>query len=250
MQRHLGRNAWLLLVLLAFASCAKKQSFLVSTANKNINISDKSGTADPDLIKMIEPYKESLDGKMNEVIGELTETMDKEKPNSSLMNFMADALFVVAKKKFPALNIDAAIMNYGGIRLTTMPKGILTVRSMYELMPFDNTVVLVTMDSVMVNRIFARIADYGGWPMSQGMSFQLANGQALHSQINGMPINSKNKWVFAMPNYVAEGGDNCAFLQEAKQDDTAIYIRDILIEYTRDIKKIEPDNTHRIIVMQ
>lgn len=239
-----------LVSILTIISCAKNKAYLVSSANKNINISDDTGKADPNILKMILPYKGSLDAKMDEEIGMLTGTMEKEKPNSPLLNFMGDALLNIAQKKYPSLKIDGAIMNYGGIRLTSIPKGTLTVRRMYELMPFDNTMFFVTMDSVTVKKLYDRIADYGGWPMSKGMAFELVDGKANNALSNGQALNSKNEWLFAIPNYVAEGGDNCAFLLDAKREDTGLLIRDILIEYIRDQHDIIPDTVHRIIVTQ
>ncbi|HMS70376.1 MAG: 5'-nucleotidase C-terminal domain-containing protein [Saprospiraceae bacterium] len=248
MRVNLLRSFAMCILLVSAVSCAKNKAYLVSSANKNINISDDYGKADTEILKIIAPYKAELDGQMDEQIGTLTGKMDKEKPNSPLLNFMGDALLDIARKKYPQKNIDGAVMNYGGIRVNSMQKGDLTVRKIFELMPFDNTMVLVEMDSIMVRKLYDRIAEYGGWPMSHGMSFDLADDKAMNGLGNNLPIQSKNNWLFAIPNYIAEGGDNCTFLLDAPKEDTGLLIRDILIEYVRDVKQIIPDTTHRINV--
>ena len=61
-------------------------------------------------------------------------------------------------------------------------------------------------------------------------------------------MNAKNKWVVALPNYVAEGGDGTTFLIDAPKEDTGIFIRDMLIKYVRMTKEIVPDLVPRIKV--
>ena len=242
-------NHKLLIILFCFlASCAPKQSFVVSSTNSNLNISNDFGGVDASVLAMIEPYKSKLDGQMDELIGTLTATMDKEKPNSPLINFMADAMYEVAKLDYTKAPIDAAMMNYGGVRLNSIPKGPITVRGMYELMPFDNTMVIVHLDSIKMQRLLDKVADYGGWPISKGVLFELYEGRAINATINGQALNAKNKWVVALPNYVAEGGDGTTFLIDAPKEDTGIFIRDMLIKYVRMTKEIVPDLVPRIIV--
>jgi len=53
---------------------------------------------------------------------------------------MADAIKTMAEMKFQK-KIDAAFVNFGGIR-SYLPKGDVTVGKIFELMPFDNLVVL------------------------------------------------------------------------------------------------------------
>lgn len=233
---------------MGFLACAPKQAYVVTSTNSNQNISEEIGAVDADVLKIIDPYKSKLDAQMDEKIGEFTATMDKEKPTSALTNFMADAMLDPARKMYPALGIDAAMMNYGGVRLNSVPKGVVTVRMMYELMPFDNTLVIMTLDSIKMMRLLDRIADSKGWPISKGIYFEIVDGRAVNATINGEAIKSKNSWVIALPNYVAEGGDNCDFLVDAPQEQTAVFIRDLLIDYVRDNKIINPALDKRIIV--
>lgn len=236
-----------LIVMTFLLSCAPKQGYLVSTKVDNNNVGNENyGSMDAKMLSLINPYKEELDAKMNKVIGYLPEEMIKERPNSSLLNFMADALLDQAKALFPTKTIDCAVMNYGGIRITSIGKGDITVGKMYELMPFDNSVVLTELTQLQAQQLFDRIAAYGGWPISDGLTFRAENNKAVDVMINGKPISSYTMVNVVVPNYLSDGGDNLDFMKEVKKSDSNIYIRDILISYVTKIKDIVPSHEKRI----
>lgn len=236
-----------LITMTFLLSCAPKQGYLVSTKVENNNVgNDKYGSMDAKMLALIAPYKEELDVKMNSVIGYLPEEMIKERPNSSLMNFMADALLDQAKSLFPSKSIDCALMNYGGIRITSIGKGDITVGKMYELMPFDNSVVLTELTQAQAQQLFDRVAAYGGWPISDGLTFRIEKDKAVDVLINGKPISSYTTVNVVVPNYLSDGGDNLDFMKEVKKSDSNIYIRDILISYVTKIKNIVPSHEKRI----
>ena len=67
--------------------------------------------------------------------------MDKRQPEGLLGDFMADAMFTMAQKNYDT-NIDAAFVNYGGIRISYVKAGDITKGKIFEMMPFDNIIVL------------------------------------------------------------------------------------------------------------
>jgi 2',3'-cyclic-nucleotide 2'-phosphodiesterase (5'-nucleotidase family) len=101
-----------------------------------------SGTEqDPGLLSMMKPYSDSVNKNMNDVVGIVEKTLEKKTPEGTLGNFMADAFLVMAKEKYNT-QVDASFMNSGGIRLNQLPAGIITRAKIFELMPFDNLLVL------------------------------------------------------------------------------------------------------------
>ncbi len=94
------------------------------------------------LDSIIAPYKAKLDSKMNEVIG-YVDYMNKQKPESTLGNWVAD---IIADKaaEITGKKIDFAVQNYGGLRISEIPKGPITVGKIYELMPFENFVTIIS----------------------------------------------------------------------------------------------------------
>ena len=75
---------------------------------------------------------------MNTVIGFSTIGLTKKLPESGLGNLIADAMKEMAQKKY-ATKVDAAFVNYGGIR-SYIPKGEITIGKIFEIMPFDNLI--------------------------------------------------------------------------------------------------------------
>ncbi|HMP28488.1 MAG TPA: 5'-nucleotidase C-terminal domain-containing protein [Saprospiraceae bacterium] len=248
-QKILTAQVFLVSILLFFYSCSPKVSYIVSEKSENRNISNDYGSTDEAVLKMIAPYKNELDKTMNDVIGELTETMEKERPNATLSNCMCDAMVEVAKKKFPEQNIQFGLMNYGGIRINSFPKGPITVSRLYELMPFDNTLVIMRLDKQTTELLCERIIGIGGWPISKGLRIVAEGNQVKQIFINNINLEDITEDIFiALPNYVAEGGDNSYMLVNRPREDSGIYIRDILIEYVKEQKIIEPDTIKRIII--
>jgi 2',3'-cyclic-nucleotide 2'-phosphodiesterase (5'-nucleotidase family) len=236
-------------IALFLINCAPKVAYVAKEESSNRNISNDYGSTDEAVLKMIAPYKNELDKTMNEVIGEFTSELTKDRPNSTLSNFMCDALVDIARSKFPEKNIQFGIMNYGGIRVPSVSKGPISVNKMYEVMPFDNTLVIMSLDKETTKLLCERIITIGGWPISKGLQLK-ADGQKLTEiLINGKLLEDFNEEIFiALPNYVAEGGDNTYMLKPRPREDTGIYIRDILIEYVKNKKIIEPDTIKRIII--
>ena len=91
----------------------------------------------------IAPYAAQLDEAMNEVLAEVGAPLTKGQPESSLGNWTADLLLAAARDLFPDQKVAFAVQNYGGLRISEIGAGPLIVSEIYELMPFDNELVLV-----------------------------------------------------------------------------------------------------------
>ncbi|RMF03001.1 MAG: hypothetical protein D6772_02715, partial [Bacteroidetes bacterium] len=116
--------------------------------------------------RLVEPYQTELDSRMNEVIGRAARAMPKGQPESALGNWIADALQAKALQ-LSTHKVHASVQNYGGIRIAELPAGAITVGTIYELMPFDNTLVIVELSAPMAQHFFDHIAAKGGWPVSK-----------------------------------------------------------------------------------
>ncbi|MEL6655798.1 MAG: 5'-nucleotidase [Bacteroidota bacterium] len=181
------------------------------------------------LDELIIPYRQSLDERMNTVIGEAGTRLYKEKPESPLGNWMADAIQrQVSKLAIPA--VDVSIQNYGGIRIPEISEGEITVGKIFELMPFDNMVVIQEMSGLMVQRFFDHMAADGGWPVSSSARFIIQEGTAQQLTIGGEAIQTDRSYRVALPDYIANGGGDCDFLSDLAQENTGILVRDMLID--------------------
>lgn len=182
------------------------------------------------------PYKDSLDKIMKVPLVELEQDLSKKLPESTLGNFMVDML-KIKTEEYTNDKIDAAILNYGGIRTPSLTKGMLNVEHAYLLMPFDNYLVEQILTGQQLSDFCDSIATKNGWPVS-GISFQIKNKKAQHILVNNEPIILTKKYNIALNDYLADGGDGMAFLKTIPQKQTGKLFRDAIIEYWTEQAKL------------
>lgn len=211
---------------LLFLSC-RTVSHITNVKESQINISEIQ--PDIDVQKMIAPYKAQLDGEMNTVIGNCEQTLTKRRPESTLGNWFCDVMAIAAERNYadkPAF----VVQNYGGLRIPNITKGEVTKRKIYELMPFDNLLVLVQVDYSELMKFIEQMAASGGWPQSKSLRYEIVDGKPTQITIDGeSPDNDKKYWI-GMPDYIANGGDNAFYLTDNPRLDNGIFLRDAAIE--------------------
>jgi 2',3'-cyclic-nucleotide 2'-phosphodiesterase (5'-nucleotidase family) len=182
---------------------------------------------------LVTPYKIQMEAAMQEVLGKTDTILYKKQPESTLGNFIADAM--VQKARTINDRVDAAVMNYGGIRVSYIQPGVITAKQMYELMPFDNMLCIVAMNGAELKTFCNHMAALKGWPVS-GIVYEITkDGKANHIMINGQTLNEGKVYYIATNDYVAAGGDNCSFLKPLKKEQTNIFIRDVLMGYVKEL---------------
>jgi 2',3'-cyclic-nucleotide 2'-phosphodiesterase (5'-nucleotidase family) len=178
---------------------------------------------------MIAPYRDGLSAEMNKVIGECPQFLMKSKPSSALGSFMADAM--VSEMKYYKFKADFGIVNYGGIR-GVIDSGAITVGQIFQVMPFENEVIILKIDKVQLQQIIDLIKSKGGEPFSK----ELLN------------LKEQEYYWLAASDYIANGGDGYTMLPNAyKRINTGIKLRNVLIEHITRVNKIKVDNSPRVL---
>jgi 2',3'-cyclic-nucleotide 2'-phosphodiesterase (5'-nucleotidase family) len=135
----------LLLTFTVVISCAEKKYYVTRIEGKEIGITNKNDEV-AQIENIIKPYREKIDTDLNTVLSNAPETIDKSGEWQTPMgNFLADITFEKSDKVFhirEKKSIDICLLNHGGIR-TIIPKGDVTARTAYEIMPFENTAVVI-----------------------------------------------------------------------------------------------------------
>lgn len=193
-------------------------------------------TIDSSLVRFIEPYREQVDREMREVIAETEFDLIKRKPESLLTNYLADVLLeegqLYAAKLQQKPIPQAAYQNYGGIR-ADIPKGKITVGKIFEVMPFENEMVLLKVKGSDLWALGETVARRGGDSLA-GMRLRISNGQLLEMEIDQMPLNKQGEYWLVTNDYVANGGDDMTMLQNrVVRINTGIKLRDCFIEHLR-----------------
>jgi len=220
------RNFIYIIIVLFFIACGSSNKIL-QPVNQVYDVAE-----DEKVLSIIEPYKIQFESEMSEVIGVCAYELPKKKPESTLNNFLADALLAVSQKQSKR-PIDFCVLNYGGIRLPALPKGNITKGMIYELLPFDNYLVVLEMSSEIIQQFFNHIATNGGWPVSKQVQFKLDSelGKASNIKINGANVTAAESYQVVMPDYIADGGDDCSMLKTIPQYNLNILMRDAMVEY-------------------
>lgn len=230
--------SWSLLLALAIfsiQSCTTHYA-IQNMEDSHFRFNEKYVYTDPAIDSIVSPYKAQLHGQMSEVIGRSEQSLRKVQPESLLGNWVADAIrdYCVSH----GFEIDFALQNYGGLRVGELPAGVINLGQIYELMPFENTLVILEADAGDVENFFQRIATYGGWPVSSEVRASFNNKEIHSLSLNGMPLDENKTYKIALPDYIANGGDRCDFFKDNPRINTGILIRDVLVSAIKEEAKI------------
>jgi len=208
---------------------------LYPTANNSLQrIDAKLEEQDSSILKLIKPYSDALNREMDEVIAHSNVIMEKGRPQSLLGNFVCDLLLEHKYEVEP----DFCFLNYGGLR-APLPKGPIKMRHMYELMPFDNQLVLLKLSESQMIDLAGLIYKIGGEPMgsTRDMRFQYTDSGATFEFGKDM---GESYWVLTS-DYLLNGGDNYGQLAQAEKIIlTGLFIRDVLIEEVKKYNYMTP----------
>lgn len=237
------------LAILSLSSCKTPLSVAKISPEKNISVS-KDLPEDESMKKVIEPYKAELEAKMNTKISHTSVDLNKQGDNSNLGNLLADFTFEGAdswaKKNGIPNGVDAAIINIGGIR-STIGTGDILSKHIYEVMPFENEVIIVKMKGSDIQGIFDY---YLKWQKNNPVSklyIETDNGAALNSLINGKKVDADKTYYIATSDYLALGGDNMTFFSKGEMISTGIKLRDLFIEKFRENPEITAPKDVRLL---
>jgi len=222
------RSVFLVLLLSAISCRHSYTAERVKGGTYRIS-SDTLSLIDSGVYRIILPYKELLDRQMSETVVVSADEFKKELPSGTLNNMFCDVLLRYAQKKVTYLPM-VCVMNYGGIRLPFFPKGNISMGKVYELMPFDNELVLAEVNGDMMNQLAKKIAEKGGEPIA-GMSLTIdkTNGSALF--VGGEQVIPSKTYYVLLSDYMVNGGDGYGFIKQggSKIVSLGIKVRDALI---------------------
>lgn len=187
---------------------------------------------------------------MNKKISHTNVELNKNGDNCNLGELLADQTLEGAEewaKKNGLTHVDAAVINIGGIR-STIGVGDILLRHIYEVMPFENEVMIVKMKGSDLHDLFNY---YAITKMNNPVShlfIEVQNGKVVKALINGQEINENQDYYIATSNYLAFGGDNMKFFSKGKLITTEIKLRDLFIEKFKQSPEISVPSDVRLIL--
>ena len=229
---HSKNIGYILLLSVLISACTPKMWTITHATSVKIPIdSQTEKLADKSYTEHLQPLKQQLGVKMNVVIGEAAETMKGHAPESLLSNFSAD-VYRQAGTDYLGQPVDVSIVNLGGLR-TVISAGNITVGKIYELMPFENELVILWLKGDKLLELVQFFASVGGEGIS-GIRMEINNGKAVNVTVNGNVIIPEKIYSIATSDYLAGGNDKMFQLaQSEKRQNTGIKLRDILLKYIK-----------------
>ena len=228
------------------------QTHLVKAAASHLKMEELKED-DQEIIDIIAPYKKEVAKEMNTVIGQCAKLLSKGQPESTLGNWTADVSKEVVENALKT-PIDFCMLNLGGLRIPSLPKGDITKGKIFELMPFDNTLLAVEIKGSELKDLFDRAAATGGWPISKEVKMTIHKEKAQDIMIGGQKVQKDKIYKVAMNDYMANGGDKCSFLKNKKKLETNLLMRTAIITYieqlTKTGKAIDANIENRVFLLK
>ncbi len=221
-------------------SCEEEQ-LVISGANYTVNEVDSTITSNTKIERLIAPYKQELEEEMYTVIGFSRIDLVRAKPEGKLNNFVADITLDFIRDSFDFAHPSICLMNYGGLRAPLL-EGPILKKDIYQLMPFDNTIVVLKSPVTIMDSIIQYFKASGG---------EVIAGVSIHSDAFSFTEDkSVGDTVFIITtDYLANGGDRMNFLQHYfERKDLSVLLRDVLIQEVKRKDTIEGVLDQRVVL--
>lgn len=151
---------------------------------------------------------------------------------STVGNLVADAMR-------EAVTADVALQNAGGLR-ADLPAGDINRGHIYEVMPFDNTVVTLTLTGAQLKQALEDALAGERVTQVSGIRYTFDPRRPARARVvavtlpDGTPIDEARRYKVAVNNFMADGGDSYSALAKATDKvDTQVTIRDRLEAFVR-----------------
>ena len=234
-----------LLNFLIIVSCKEEPYRLTKIKGSLIKITD-SINPNSEVELFIEPYKNHIEKDLDSTIAYAMNFYSKSdgKLNTAIGNFMADVVYEQANPIFnnrTGKDIDMVLLNHGGIR-STIPKGNIKIRNMFELMPFENKIVVVALKGKQIDSMINYLSQAKrAHPISKLKLSLDQDFNPFTAMLNGETIRSNKTYYVATSDYLYNNGDNMKFFSPNDSLYNLNYkIRNALIDYLKKVDTINP----------
>ncbi|HEY1193841.1 5'-nucleotidase [Flavobacterium sp.] len=232
-------------------SCSPKNYNLNKIEGKQLPVTEKTGET-PAIEAFIKPYRDHINQDLDNVLAYCPETLDKStgKWQTSIGSLLADVCLLKGNTVFKSRenkDIDLCLLNHGGIR-AILPKGNVTTRTAFEIMPFENNLVVIALKGEQILDIAAYIIKEKKPQPLSGMTFTITkDNTAKNIMVQGKPLDLNKTYYVATNDYLANGGDSMTFFAKGTQKfDLNYKLRNVLIDYFKDVDTVVAPKNIRI----
>ncbi len=211
------KSLLIICLFFVFLGCEKKTLSLVKITAKTIEI-DSSINKSLKYSQIIKPYKNKMIKEINTIISYAPKDINRYdgEMQSSLGNLLADLCLRRANlifNKKTNKNIDFSMFNYGGIR-AGISKGEVTNKNSFELMPFENSLVILEMSGEKIKQLISYfIKNKKAHPLSKSIKLIINKDDSYELRVNDQEFNSERNYFVLTSDYLQSGGDKMNFFK-------------------------------------
>lgn len=164
--------------------------------------------------------------------------------NTTIGNLMAHIVMEEGNPIFyerTGKTIDMVLLNHGGIR-APINKGNITTETAFQVMPFENSIVVVALKGQQVNSLVYYLSKAKKAHPIEGMKITInKNYNVVEALVNNQTIDKDKIYYVATNDYLYNGGDNMTFFKTNDTIYTLDYkIRNAMIDYFKKVDTINP----------
>ncbi len=203
--------------------------------------------------EFIAPYKAQVDAEMNEPLSYNPTALTKNDfaYNTPLGNLLAHIMRVQAAGVYQSRtgkSIDVVLLNHGGIR-AGLPAGAITMRNAFEVMPFENEMLVATLTGLQAQEMVNYLVAGGRAHPIDGLQIVLNKDKSLKSAlIKGQPIDLNAQYNVLTSDYLHNGGDSMDFFKGTPATVIDYKIRNAMIDYLRKTDTLKTTRDNRFII--
>ncbi len=240
------------ITICAFTGCREQPVLISREQGRQLPITDSLNGMDS-LEAFIAPYRNRLNQVLDSTLAYAPYTISKTDGtyNTTAGNLLADIVLQEANPIFKVRtgkDIDFVLLNHGGIR-SVISAGPVSARTAYEVMPFDNTIVVAELNGKTVRDLVAFLIQANVPHAISGIQIVLnRDGSLKEVNIQGVPFDENRHYYVATSNYLTQGGDDMDFFKDALGiTETDYYIRNAMIDYFKKVDTLRPKLDNRFM---
>jgi 5'-nucleotidase/UDP-sugar diphosphatase len=179
---------------------------------------------------VIESFQKKFAGEMDRVIAVAAGAIGRGRGECPLGNLVSDVM---------RTRVEAAVafQNSGGIR-ASLNEGPITVRELYRILPFQNTIVTMYLTGEQIRQVLELGTSESGVVQTSGIRYSYRPQDEAGSRIkaialdDGTPVVPEELYLVATNDFMASGGDRYRVFADGKDiKNTQILLRDAVIAW-------------------
>lgn len=221
---------------------------LKKVETSSLELNAQGLNSDKEFENIINPYKGKMDSIMNAVLVISEQPLTKGLPESTLGDFTSDAVLKKTNDYYKPKDghkADICLLNNGGLR-SELPKGQVTRGHAFSLMPFENSIVILTLSGEKTKQLFEYLVQSNGAPFA-GATVVGKSKKIKEIKINGLDFDESKTYKVVTSDYLSAGGDKYHFFKDPVNIEALDYkLRDAIIDYM--IEENKKGNTLKVSI--